>query len=52
VRPATVRVISAGGMSGWQIVPITVGPTLAAAAAAVPLDGRRAGRRRATATTA
>ena len=50
--PATVRVISTGGMAGWQVALIVVGAALAAAAAAVFLDRKLAGRRRATATTA
>jgi hypothetical protein len=49
---ATIRVITAGGMAGWQVALIAVGAALAAAAAAVFLDRRLAGRRRATATTA
>jgi hypothetical protein len=50
--PATVRVITTGGMAGWQVALIAVGAALAAAAAAVLLDRRLAGRRGATATTA
>jgi hypothetical protein len=50
--PATVRVISTGGMTGWQVALIAAGAALAAAAAAVLLDRKRAGRHRATATTA
>jgi hypothetical protein len=49
--PATVQVISTGGMTGWQIALIAAGAALAAAAAAVFLDRKLAGRRRATATT-
>jgi hypothetical protein len=45
-------VISAGGMAGWQIALIAAGAALAAAVAAVLLDRKLAGRRRATATTA
>jgi hypothetical protein len=52
VPPATVRVIAAGGMAGWQVALIAAGAALAAAAAAVLLDRRLAGHRRATATTA
>jgi hypothetical protein len=52
VPAATVRVISTGGMAGWQVTLIAVGAALAAAAAAVLLDRRLAGRRGATATTA
>jgi hypothetical protein len=50
--PATVRVISTGGMTGWQVALIAVAAALAAAVAAVFLDRKLAGRRRATATTA
>ena len=49
--PATVRVISTGGMTGWQVALIAAAAALAAAAAAVFLDRKLAGRRRATATT-
>ena len=52
VPPATVRVISAGGMAGWQIALIAVGAALVAAAAAVLLDRKLACRRGVTATTA
>jgi len=52
VLPATVRVITAGGMAGWQVALIAIGAALAAAAAAVFLDRKLDGRRRATATTA
>ena len=41
----TVRVITAGGMPGWQIALIAVAAALAAATAAVFLDRARAGRR-------
>ena len=44
--------ISAGGMAGWQIALIAAGAALAAAAAAVLLDRKLAGRRGVTATTA
>jgi hypothetical protein len=44
-------VISTGGMVGWQVALIAVGAALAAAAAAVLLDRKLAGRRRATATS-
>ena len=50
--PATVRVITTGGMAGWQIALIALGAALVAAAAAVLLDRTLAGRRGATATTA
>ena len=39
-------------MAGWQVALIAVGAALAAAAAAVFLDRKLAGRRRATVTTA
>ena len=48
VPPATVRVITAGGLAGWQIALIVVGAALAAAAVAVLLDRKLAGRRGAT----
>jgi len=44
-----IRVISTSGMAGWQITLIAVGAALAAAAAAVLLDRKLAGRRSATA---
>jgi hypothetical protein len=50
--PAAVQVISTGGMAGWQVALIAAGAALAAASAAVFLDRKLAGRRRATATTA
>jgi hypothetical protein len=49
--PAAVRVISTGGMAGWQVALIAVGAALAAAAAAVLLDRRLASHRRAATTT-
>ena len=52
VLPAAVRVITAGGMAGRQVALIAIGAALAAAAAAVFLDRKLDGRRRATATTA
>jgi hypothetical protein len=45
-------VISTGGMAGWQITLIALGAALAAAAVAVLLDRKLAGRHGATATTA
>jgi hypothetical protein len=51
VQAATVRVISTGGMAGWQVALIAVGAALAAAAAAVLLDRRLASHRRAATTT-
>ena len=52
VPPATVRVVSTGGMAGWQVALIAVGAALIAAAAAVFLDRKRPGRSGVTATTA
>ena len=52
LAPATVRVISTGGMAGWQIALIAIGAALAAAAAAILLDRTLAGRRGATTTSA
>jgi len=49
---ATVRVVAAGGMAGWQIALIAVGAALIAAAAAVLLDRTLTGRRGAPAPTA
>jgi len=48
----TVRVVTTGGIPGWQIILIALGAALAAAAAAVFLDRKLAGRRRASTTTA
>ena len=45
VPATTVRVITTGGMPGWQITVIAVGAALVAAAAAVFLDRTRASRR-------
>ena len=50
--PATVRVITTGGMAGWQITLIALGAALTATAAALLLDRKLAVRRGATATTA
>ena len=52
VSPATVRVITTGGMAGWQITLIALGAALVAAAAALLLDRKLAGRRGVTAATA
>lgn len=38
VPPAAVRVVTVGGMAGWQITLIAIGGALAAAIAAVLLD--------------
>jgi len=46
----TVRLITAGGMPGWQITLIAVAAALVAAASAVFLDRVRASRRSASAT--
>ena len=45
-----VRVITAGGMPGWQITLIALAAALVAATAAVVLDRVRASRRSASAT--
>ena len=45
-----VRLITAGGMPGWQITLITVAAALAAAATAVVLDRARARHRTASTT--
>ena len=50
--PATVRVVTTGGMAGWQIALIAVGAALVAAAAALLIDRALASRRAASATTA
>ena len=50
--PAAIRVITTGGMAGWQITLIALGAALVAAAAALLLDRKLAGRRGATAATA
>lgn len=52
VPATTVRVITTGGLAGWQIALIALGAALAAAAAAVLLDRKLASRHGATATTA
>ena len=44
-QPSPVRVITAGGMPGWQITLIALAAALAAATAAVLLDRTRQGRR-------
>jgi len=48
--PAPVRVITAGGMPGWQITLIALAAALAAATAAVILDRARTSRRTASTT--
>ena len=50
--PATVRVVTVGGMAGWQIALIALGAALVAAAAAVMLDRALTARRAAPAPTA
>jgi hypothetical protein len=45
VPAGTVRVVTGGGMPGWQITLIAAGAALLAAAAAVLLDRARAARR-------
>jgi hypothetical protein len=52
VPPPTIHVVTTGGMAGWQITLIAVGAALIAAAAAVLLDRKLAGRRGTPATTA
>lgn len=52
VPATTIRMVTAGGMAGWQIALIALGAALAAAAAAVLLDRVRAARRAASAVTA
>ena len=52
VPATTVRVVSAGGMAGWQITLIALGAAIVAAAAAILLDRARAARRAFLATTA
>lgn len=52
VPATTVRVVTAGGMAGWQITLIALGAALVAAAAAVLFDRALAARRVAPATTA
>jgi hypothetical protein len=47
-----VRVVTAGGMAGWQITLIALGAALAAAVVAVLLDRTLAARRAISATTA
>jgi hypothetical protein len=46
--PSPVRVITAGGMPGWQTTLIALAAALAAATVAVFLDRARAGRRTAS----
>jgi hypothetical protein len=48
--PASVQVITVGGMPGWQIALIALGAALVAAVAAVLLDRARLARRHVTAT--
>jgi NaMN:DMB phosphoribosyltransferase len=45
VPAPAVRVVTAGGMAGWQIAVIAAGAALAAAIAAVVLDRARAARK-------
>jgi hypothetical protein len=52
VPAATVRVITGGGMPGWQITLIALGAALLAAAVAVLLDRALATRRAASAPAA
>ena len=48
--PASVQVITVGGMPGWQIALIALGTALVAAVTAVILDRARLARRHVTAT--
>jgi hypothetical protein len=57
IRPApvpatTIRVVTVGGMAGWQITLIALAAALAAATAAVFMNRARATRRASSATTA
>ncbi len=52
VPVTTTRVITAGGMAGWQIALIAIGAALLAATVAVLADRARAARRRPIATAA
>lgn len=52
VPATTVRVVTTGGMAGWQITLIALGAALLAAAAALFIDRALATRRTASATTA
>ena len=50
--PATIHVVTVGGMAGWQITLIAVGAALAAAAAVLLIGRARAARRATPAATA
>jgi hypothetical protein len=50
VPATTVRVITTGGMAGWQITLIALGAALLAAAATLMLDRTRTAHRAASAT--
>jgi hypothetical protein len=52
VPAPAVRLVTEGGMAGWQIALIALGAALVAATAAVLLDRARAARQAAPATTA
>jgi len=52
VPAPAIRVVTVGGIPGWQITVIAAGAALAAALAAVVLDRARAGRKAASATPA
>jgi len=52
VPAPAVRVVTVGGMAGWQITVIAVGAALVAATAAVVLDRARAARKAAPGTAA
>jgi hypothetical protein len=52
IPQAPVRVVTAGGMAGWQITLIALGASLFAAAAAVLIDRARTARRGVATTSA
>ena len=52
VSPATVRVITTGGMAGWQIALIAAAAALVAATVAVLVNRSRAARRKSAAAAA
>ena len=52
VPAPAIRVVTEGGMAGWQIALIALGAALVAATAAVLLDRARAARQAAPAATA
>jgi hypothetical protein len=52
IAPATTRIITVGGMTGWQITLIALGAALVASAATFALGRARAARRAAPAPSA